>query len=48
MRPAPELIIVRQTLDLATAIDELVLISEASAASEYRGFITWIPLTAGG
>lgn len=45
---SPGLIIVRQTLDLGTAIDQIVIIVEASDASEYRGFITWIPLTAGG
>jgi hypothetical protein len=45
---SPGLIIVRQTLDLGTAIEEIVLISETSAASEYRGYITWLPLNASG
>jgi hypothetical protein len=45
---SPGLIIVAQDLDLATAIEGIVLIAEASDASEHRGFITWLRAISGG
>jgi hypothetical protein len=39
---SPGLIIVPQELDLGTAVEGIVLIAEASDASEHRGFITWL------
>jgi hypothetical protein len=45
---SPGLIIVPQELDLATAIDGIVLLWEASDAREFYGFITWLPLPTGG
>lgn len=44
---SPGLIIVPQELDLATAIEGIVLISEVSDAAEYWGFITWLPISPG-
>ncbi|HTS78288.1 MAG TPA: DUF5615 family PIN-like protein [Bryobacteraceae bacterium] len=39
---SPGLIIVPQELQLAIAIDQLVLIAEAGDADEYRNLVTWI------
>jgi len=45
---SPGLIIVPQELDLGMAVDGILLIAEASDASEYYGFVTWLRVISGG
>ena len=42
--PLPGLLMIRQTLPLATAIDQLVMIWSASEAEEWAGLVIFLPL----
>jgi hypothetical protein len=42
--PSPGLILIPQSLDVGIAIDELLLVWQASDASEWTNRILWLPL----
>jgi len=42
--PSPGLILLREATPIATAIEELALIWNASEAEEWKGRLAWIPL----
>ena len=42
--PSPGVILLREAIPIATAIDELILIWSASDAEEWTGRLVWIPL----
>ncbi len=42
--PSPGVVLLREAIPIAAAIEELVLIWSASAAEEWIGRIVWIPL----
>jgi hypothetical protein len=42
--PSPGVVLLREAIPIATAIEELILIASASEAEEWNGRIVWIPL----
>jgi predicted nuclease of predicted toxin-antitoxin system len=42
--PSPGVVLLREAIPIAIAIEELVLIGSASAAEEWIGRLVWIPL----
>jgi hypothetical protein len=42
--PSPGVVLLREAIPIATAIEELVLIWSASEAEEWSGRLVWIPL----
>ena len=42
--PSPGVVLLREAIPIAGAIDELVLIWSASEAEEWIGRLVWIPL----
>jgi hypothetical protein len=41
---SPGVIVLREAISVATAIEELILIWSASDAEEWKGRLVWIPL----
>jgi hypothetical protein len=42
--PSPGVVLLREAIPIAIAIEELVLIGSASEAEEWTGRLVWIPL----
>ena len=42
--PSPGVVLLREAIPIATAIEELILIWSASEAEEWIGRLVWIPL----
>ena len=42
--PSPGVVLLREAIPIATAIEELILIWTASDAEEWIGRLVWIPL----